>query len=319
MDHLSKAYTSVALTNYSLAFFNDAADFIASKILPIFPVQKQAGKVFRYGKDALRIVDTKRAIGGSYNKVNLSVEQTSLFFLEDYGLFGEILDEDITNAELAIDPEMDETEALTSRLMLDMEKKCADTITDPAIITHNVALTGGDKWNQPSTSDPFDDIIVGRNAVNLATGKEANTLIMGRDVLWTLTNHLLVRNRFPGSPKITPQMVIESIGALFGFEQVLIGKVKYNNSNLGAASQPLAGVRGDVCIVAYIETSPRKKSTTLGWTFTRTASWRVQRAGKAQIGKEAITNSIYSLVVVNMPYDQVLVDTDCAYLIYDIL
>jgi hypothetical protein len=142
MNNLSKAYTSVALTNYSLAIFNDAADFIATKILPIFPVQKTAGKVFKYGKDALRIVDTKRATYGSYNKVNLMVEQTSLFYLEDYGLYDEISDEDIENAEAAIDPEMDTTDALTQKLMLDMEKKVADVVTDPAIITNNVALVG---------------------------------------------------------------------------------------------------------------------------------------------------------------------------------
>ena len=319
MNNLSKAYTSIALTNYSLAFYNDAADFIAQKILPIFPVQKQAGKVFSYGRDALRIVDTKRATYGSYNKVNLMVEQASLYYLEDYGLYDEIADEDIDNAEAAIDPEMDATEALTQRLMLDMEKKLADVITDAAIITNNIGLTGGDKWNVPTTSDPFDDILTGRNAVNTATGKEANTLILGRSVLWTLTNHPLVRNRFPGSPKITPQMVIDSIGALFGFDQVLVGKVKYNNSNYGAATQALSSVRGNVAIVAYIENSPRKKSTTLGWTFAKQSSRRVQRAGKTQIGKEALTNNIYSLIVVNMYYDQVIVDTDCAYLIYDIL
>jgi hypothetical protein len=151
------------------------------------------------------------------------------------------------------------------------------------------------------------------------TGKEANTLILGRDVLYVLSNHPMVRNRFPGAPKITAQMVIDSIGALFGFDQVLVGKVKYNNSNIGSSSQPLAAIWNDIAVVAYIETSPRKKSTTLGWTFAKQANWRVQRAGKAQIGKEALTNNIYSLVVVNMYYDQVLVDTDCAYLISDIL
>lgn len=197
LQNLSKAYTSVALTNYSVGYFNNAEDFIATKILPVFPVQKVSGKVFQYGKEALRIVDTNRGTYGSYNKVNLRVEQSSLYFLEDYGLYDEIFDEDIEDAEAAIDPEIDATEYLTQKLMLDMEKKVADAVTNPAVITNNVALTGADKWSALSTSDPLSDIETGRASVFDLTGKQPNTIILSWSVLYKLKIHPSIKNMFP--------------------------------------------------------------------------------------------------------------------------
>lgn len=114
-------------------------------------------------------------------------------------------------------------------------------------------------------------------------------------------------------------MVIDAMADVLGFDQVLVGKVKHNNNNIGSATQTMTNVWGDVAIIAYIENAPRKKSVTLGWTFARQASWTVQRAGKAQLGKEALISRLSSIVVVNMFYDQVFVNTDCAYLIYDVL
>lgn len=194
---LSQAYTSKPLTNYSTGIFNNAEDFIATKILPIFPVQEVAGDVYGYGNEALRIVDTARGVYGSYNKVNLRVQKTGLYKLEDFGLFGELFEEDYRDAEQPIDPELDTTEYITQKLMLDMEAKTADVLQDPAIITQNVALSGADRWDQYSTSDPLADIELARTTVFDAIGKAPNTIILSWKVLFTLKNHPMIRQFFP--------------------------------------------------------------------------------------------------------------------------
>lgn len=317
----NKAYTSKPLTNFSLAYFNEPGAFIASKIFPIFPVKpgERTGDVYEYGKDAMRLVDTKRAIGGGYNSINLQVEKTNKYLLEDYGLAGDVLEEDLLFAEAPIDAEMDMTMYLNEKLMLDQEKKLADVLTNTGTITQNVTLSGADQWDQYSTSDPFSDIRLAKDTVYASTAKEANTMIIERKVLMTLTDHPLVRGTFPGAVSITHQMVQEKIAVIFGFDTVLVAKGMYNNSNYGAASQPLASVWSDVCIIAYIEQSPKLRTRTLGRTFADKANWTVERYGKTQLGKDAIKMAQYSMIVTHMYYDQVLMDANCAYLIADCL
>lgn len=194
---LAQAYTSKPLTNYSLGIFNNAEDYIATKILPIFPVQEVAGDVYDYGTEALRIVDTERAYGAGYNKVNLRVQKSSLYKLEDYGLYSDLFEEDYRDAELPVEVDQDTTQFITEKLMLDMEAKVADVVTDPAVITQNVALSGADRWDQYSTSDPLGDIELARKTVFDATGQSPNTVIMSWAVLYVLKQHPSIRAMFP--------------------------------------------------------------------------------------------------------------------------
>lgn len=109
------------------------------------------------------------------------------------------------------------------------------------------------------------------------------------------------------------------MGQILGFENVLVGKAKRNNSNKNAASQPFANIWGDVAIVAYIEQSPKLKTRTLGRTFSDKSARNVERYAKNTLGENAIRSKVYSMIMVNMYYDQVVVDTECAHLIYDVL
>lgn len=195
----SNARTDKALTNFSLGYFQDAASYIATKVLPVFkvPETEKAGDVYSYGKDALRIVDTAKATYGQYNKVNLRVEKVAAFNLKNYGLTGEVFEEDIKFAEKPIDARIDTTQTIVEKLMLDMEQKLAAVVTNPSVITQNVALAGADQWDEYQTSDPFADIRAAVIAVKSTSTKRPNTLILGWDVFMTLSDHPLVRAQFP--------------------------------------------------------------------------------------------------------------------------
>lgn len=317
----SQARTDKALTNFSLGYFQDASIFIATKILPVFkvPETEKAGDVYSYGKDALRIVDTAKATYGQYNKVNLRVEKTAAFNLKNYGLTGEVFEEDVKFAESPINARIDSTETIVQKLMLDMEQKLAIVATNPSVITQNVALAGADQWDEYQTSDPFADIRAAVIAVKAGSSKRPNTLILGWDVFMTLTDHPLVRAQFPWAQEITKDMLEKKIGTIFGFKNVYIGEAQYNDSNLGATTQDLEFIWSKVAIVAYIESAPKLKSRTLGWTFTSYAARRVRRMSGPSIGIRHQEEDLEDVITVNMRYDQVIVDADCAYLIYDVI
>lgn len=315
----NQAFTSQPLTNHSLAYFQDAEDFIATKVLPVFEVPKgdRTGDIYSYGKSALRIVDSQRATGWAYNKINLEVEKTGIYRLEDYGLSGEVLLEDVRFAETPIDAEIDITETITQKLMLDQEKKVADSLSSTSVITQNVTLVGNDQWSAYTTSNPFEDIQAAISSVKQNSTKIPNTLILAYNTFETLQYHPLVLSTFPWAAVITKQMVADKLGAIFGFDNVFIGKTQYTDSNLGAASQPNSYVWDKVAIVAYVEKTPRLKTRTLGWTFTDPSMWNVESWPVDTLGDHAIRRRVNSLVIVNMWYDQVIVDATCAYLIKD--
>lgn len=313
----NQAYTSKPLTNHSLGYFQDAGDFIATKLLPIFPVPagERTGDIYTYGKEALRIVDTERGIWGGYNKINLRVEKSGIYRLDDYGLSGEVLDEDLRFAENPVNPEIDMTETITQKLMIDMEKKAADSLTSTGVVTQNVTLSGADQWNEYTTSDPFADIQLGITTVRTATGKIPNTLMLSWDTFQTLLYHPFVLASFPGAVIITKEMLEQKLAMIFGFQEVIVGKALYNSSNMGNATQTLANIWSKVALVCYIEKTPQLKTQTLGWTFTDKSTWNVEARPKSTLGEESIRRRVNSMIIVSMMYDQVLINVACAYLI----
>lgn len=84
MASFSKAYLNQLLTNISIAYMTNATDFIASKVAPFLKVEKDTGEIFNYGKQALRITEDARAIGGAYNKVRFDVQKNTHYQLKDY-------------------------------------------------------------------------------------------------------------------------------------------------------------------------------------------------------------------------------------------
>lgn len=160
MPDLANARTNKPLTQASLAYMNKLDDFIRFKVAPQVSVKEKAGTIYDYGKSFMRIVDTNRATYGRYNKIHLEVTKSDHYFCEDHGLFGDVYEEEVRDAEAPINAETDIAKLVLHNWMLDGEKKIADVLTDDSIITQGVTLTGNDKWNVYShaDSDPIADI-----------------------------------------------------------------------------------------------------------------------------------------------------------------
>lgn len=304
-------YTSVPLTNISLAYKNE--DYICEAIAPIMTVMKDSGKIYSYGMENLRIVNTYRSVGGKPNIVETTVSSSDHYSLDDHTLGEFIPEEVIENQEAPINARIDVVEALTDRMLVDKEKALADVLTNTSVITQNVTLSGVDQWNDYVNSDPIEDIKTAVIAVRAGSGKKPNTLIISWDALQTLLNHPDIKAFFPGAPMISQDMVMTNMVRLFGLKKLLVGEAQYNNSNLGG-TDTLTDIWSKVAIVAYIEESPRLKSRTLAMTYTKKAPRRVDLLPQGQGGLETVQRKS-DYVQISDKYDQVIVDAKCAYLI----
>ena len=108
-------------------------------------------------------------------------------------------------------------------------------------------------------------------------------------------------------------MLEEGLKDLFGFEQVLVGKAQYNNSNKGGTDD-LTDIWTKIAVVAYIEKRPTLKSRTLANTYHTKAPRRVEIITKNGGSLELLQRKSDYLQISDK-YDQVMVDVNCGYLI----
>ena len=320
MSALHNARTSLPLTNMSLAYMNKLEDFLWFKVAPAVTVKAKSGSIYEYGKDALRITDTAKATNGRYNKINLSVSKSDHYYLESYGLFADVLEQDVENAEAPINAEMDTAQMLLQKVMLDGEKKLADSIFSGSVITQNTTLTTTAQWSDYTTgvSNPITNINTGINTIRSATGKLANTLVFGYRAWETFKFHPKILAMFPGAPEITKDMLESAAKRIFGIKNVYVGAAVHTDTNLGAATETMSDLWTDSCLVAYIEETPTLKSRTLCVTYVRKAKVQTVVVGKSAIGERAELEEVYSIIGQKIEYDQVIVDAACGYLIIDV-
>lgn len=288
------------LSGVSVAYKNE--NYLAETILPVFPVSKQFGTFYRYDKSAFRRAKALRAPGGKANEVGFGLT-TDTFTTQDHALKEKIPFEVIEQAESALNPESDSVENVTEMLMLDKEMALAAILSNTAIITQNVTLSGTDQWSDFDNSDPFGDIRTAIAAVQAAIGRRPNTLVFGQAAFNVLIDHpdVVDRVKYTNGTGITADM----IARLFDVKQVLVGSAAYETADEGQTSS-LGYVWGKHAWAMYIEPQRGLKKVTFGFTF----SYKTREVVKWD---DADEQSRY--VRVHDNYAQEVVAPEAAYLI----
>lgn len=303
-------YISPLLTNISLGFRND--NYVAEKIFPRVQVKKDTGKIASYAMDNLRIPDTLRAQGSRTNEVEHTVSNAAHYDLEEHAIKELVTDEEMDNADNPFQPKIDAVQNLTDRLAVDKEYALASIIGATGTMSRNTTLTSTTQWDAytSATSDPIGAISTGVASVKLYANKMANTLFLCWNTYNKLKDHPDILDRLKYSGKATEAAVKAAIGAIFGFENVIIGTAMRNSADEGQTGT-LAEIWDSFAVVGYIEPNPTQKTQTLGRTYAKKSplyvdSWRGSEGDDRRGDYVRVTDK----------YDQVLVDADCGYLIY---
>ena len=249
------------LSNVSIAFKNE--NYIADLIMPVVPVLKETGKYYKYDKANFRRAKSDRAAGGKANEVGFGLS------LEDFVTKSRALKEKtpweiLRQAESVLSPETDSTENVTDMLLLDREYALASRMSDTAVLTQNVTLSGTDQWSDYENSTPFEDVQTGISAVQASIGRRPNTLVLGQPVFNVLVNHpdIVDRMKYSTLGSVTTEMLAK----LFNVETVLVASAVQNSSDEGQ-SDSLAYVWGKHAWLVYVEKQPGLKKVTFGFTF----------------------------------------------------
>ena len=227
----SQVHVDAILTNISVAYMQKAENFIANKVFPIVPVEKQSDKYYSYTKndwfrdEAQLRADATESAGGGYNLSTSSYSADVWAFHKDIG------DQTRANADAPINVDREAAEFVTSRLLLKMETEWVSSFFGTGVWATD--STPSNLWSDYTNSDPLGDVEDGKRSILSTTGFEPNTLVLGYDVFKELKNHpdLVDRIKYTSSSVITADMMAR----MFDIERVLVSKSVKATNNEGAA------------------------------------------------------------------------------------
>lgn len=227
------------------------AEMVASALFPSVRVPTRGGKIITFGKEDFMLYGSQRAPGENTKRVQFGYSSGN-FALVDYGLEGQVPVE-IMQEGMAV-PGIDHgamaVRKVSAIMALRLEKQAADIARTAGSYasSNKVTLTSTAQWSDFSgTSNPINNIETAKDAVRAATGKRANTVVMGAAVMSKLRQHPVVvdRMKYTGRDVATAEI----LAALFGVQRVLVGDAIYSND----AGTAFTDVWGKDVVVAYTE------------------------------------------------------------------
>jgi hypothetical protein len=261
MPTSTQVHIDAALTNVSVAHRNP--HFIADVVAPVVGVRKQSDKYFILDADRerFRSSDDTRAPGAEANEVDFDVSNDS-YFCEDHALEAVITDEERENADPALQPDIDKTEFLTDKILLNKEIALANLIATDSSLPGET-LSGTDQWDDFDDSDPVLEVESTKATIQAAVQQIPNTLVLPYEVYQKVRLH----------PKVVEKVVNVKIGVVgadiladvFDVDQVLVPRGLKNTAAPGQAPS-LSHIWGKNAFLAYVP--PRPGLRTVGFAYS---------------------------------------------------
>lgn len=258
----SQVHIDAVLTNISVATIQSEADFIAGRVFPSVPVNKQSDKFFTYDKNdwlrdeaQIRPPSTESA-GGGYGI------STDTYSADVYAWHKDLDDQTLANADAPLNLEAEAARFVTRKLLLRREIEWANSFFKTGVWgTDNTSATD---WDNYATSTPLLDIETGKGVVLGTTGFEPNTLVLGYEVYAALKNHpdFVDRIKYTSSEVITQQIMAR----LFEVDSVYVAKA-VKATNVEDETAAYAMVHGDNALLAYVPPSPGLMTPSAGYIF----------------------------------------------------
>ena len=268
----NQVHANVPLTNMSIAYIQQSRDFIADKVFPIVPVDKQSDLYYVYTKNdwfrdeaKLRAPGAESA-GGGYNL------STATFSCRTWAFHKDVPWDLRNNADPVLNLDRDATEFVSQRLMIRRERLFQNGFFRAGIwgldytgVAANPAVNQFIQWSDYANSDPINDIKNGRMYIKSITGFKPNTLVLGEEVFETLKQHpdIIDRYKYTQSGVITADLLAK----VFEVDRIVIGGAIYATNAEGAAVEAYSFIYGKAALLCYAAPAPSILAPSAGYTF----------------------------------------------------
>lgn len=281
-------HVNVPLTNVSVAWMQDKSTFIADKVFPRVPVNKQSDLFWKYSKSDWRRTDVQKRAPGTETAGAGWKNDTGQYFAEVYGIHKDIDDQVRSNADSFWNLDKDATLFVTNQLLLKRDLDWNDKYFKTGVWATDytgvaAAPTGNQflQWND-AASDPIVQFSNLQTQFILQSGRKANTLVLGADAITQLKNHPDIIDRI----KYTQKGVVTTdlLASLFDVEKILVSYATYTNvAEQGDASAQDAAAtyqfmsNSKSALLCYTPSAPSMMTPAAGYIFT----WNGYLAGNS--------------------------------------
>lgn len=321
----SDLHVNVPLTNVSIAYIQRSDAFIATKVFPKVPVNKQSDLYWKYSKSDWRRTDvTRRAPSTESPGVGWNVN-TSSYFAHVYSVHKDIDDQLRANADSTFRLDSDATAFVTNQLLLKRDldwaaKYFTTGVWTGALGADQTGVASAPGTNQflqwdVATSDPISYVSGLQIAFVQNTGFKANKLILGANVLKRLRNHPSILDRI----KYTQKGIVTTdlLATLFEVDEVLVAYASYATTPEipDAKAQDAAAtysfiVDPNSALLCYAPSSPSLMQPSAGYTFT----WNGYLNGNGEgvrIKRFRMEHIASDRIEGEMTYDMEVISADC--------
>lgn len=264
----TSVHVDVPLTNISTAYIQSQDAFIAGRVFPVVPVEKQTDKYYTYTKndwfrdEATRRADASESAGSGYGL------STATYSCDVYALHKDIGFQTRANADSQINLDRDAVQFLTQRMLLRQEIQFVTDFFTTSVWANDVTPTN--LWSDFTNSDPIEDIETGKETILSVTGQMANTLVLGYQVYRKLKNHPDIVDRIKYTTGVTGRTVTpELLAAMFDVERVLVARA-VKATNVEGETAAYSFTHGKHALLCHTASSPGLLTPSAGYMF----SWR---------------------------------------------
>lgn len=237
------------LTTLARGYTN--ADFVGTTIAPVAVVDKEAGKIPQFGKEAFKIYNTERAIRAKSNRMSPEGISTIDYVLTEHDIEFPIDYREQEEAQGVLNLEMYATETVMNIILLRLEKEIADKLQDLTTYPsgNKITLSGNAKWSATTTSNPIVDVDNAKEAIRGKIGRYPNVMLMGAAAYNALKNHPAIIDRIKYSMKGI--VTVDILKEVFDMPTIAVGRAVYA-TDAGAFTD----IWADNVIVAYVPSAP---------------------------------------------------------------
>lgn len=273
MPKTQEAHIDRALTNMSVAYMQDASNYIADKVFPIVPVKRQADLYYIYNTgDFLRDEAKVRgaigeSAGGDYDL------DTDTYYCKKHAFHKDVSPDDRINYDEPLDADKDAEVFVTQKMLIRREMEWATKFFKTGV--WGTEITG--KASNPSTgevlqwnldtSDPIKNITDQSVAVAAKTGYRPNTLVLSPYVFNSLKNHpdVLDRVKYTETGIVTTSL----LASLFEVLNVYVGWAVVNSAAKGTTDS-IDFIMGKNALLCYSNPQPSLRTPSAGYIFAWT-------------------------------------------------
>lgn len=225
------------LTNFSVRYIQDKANFLGQQAATVIPVLKQTDKFVVYDRgffwrDEVQV----RPLTGRPVQVGYKVTSDS-YSCEEYALEHLVDDRQRANVDAPIGLDENATVILTDKHMIKQDKAWATAFFGTSIWTTEwTGVVSGPAANQfvqfnDSTSDPIAVVDQVKDDIFKLTGKMPNTMVLGASVKRELRNHPDIIDRI----KYTQIGIADDalFAQLFDVDKILVARSLENTAKEG--------------------------------------------------------------------------------------